>query len=81
VQKLGKKVGIYASSYMWGQIMGGSDQCNKFMDLPLWYPHYDNVPNFSDFKPFGGWTKPEIKQYKGDINLCGVIELDLDYSL
>ena len=29
---------------------------------PLWYAHYDNNPSFSDFTPFGGWTKPAIKQ-------------------
>jgi hypothetical protein len=49
---------------MWNQIMGGADRCNKFMDHPLWYAHYDGVQNFSDFKPFGGWTKPYAKQFK-----------------
>ncbi len=58
VQKSNKKIGIYASIHMWGVIMGGSDKCTKFMHLPLWYAHYDGVPNFSDFTAFGGWTKP-----------------------
>jgi GH25 family lysozyme M1 (1,4-beta-N-acetylmuramidase) len=80
-QQLGKKIGIYASSYMWNQIMGASDRCNKFVDLPLWYPHYDNVTSFSDFKPFGGWTKPDIKQYQGTVVLCGIDGVDLNYSL
>ena len=73
--KSGKKVGIYASTHMWGVIMGGADRCTKFMQLPLWYAHYDNVINFSDFTPFGGWTKPEIKQFAGDTTVCG---LDVD---
>ena len=36
------------------------------------YAHYDDDPSFSDFEPFGGWTTPTIKQYKGDANECGV---------
>lgn len=27
----GKIVGIYASNYMWNQIMGGTDRCTKFI--------------------------------------------------
>ena len=38
--------------------------------MPLWYAHYDNVQAFSDFKPFGGFSKPAMKQYAGDITLC-----------
>lgn len=76
--KSGKKIGIYASNHMWGVIMGGADRCNKFMQLPLWYAHYDNVINFSDFQPFGGWTKPHAKQYKGTTALCNA-SVDLNY--
>lgn len=42
------------------------------------YPHYESPPNpsFSDFKPFGGWTAPTIKQYgDGTVppgHFCGV---------
>lgn len=36
------------------------------------YAHYDNNPTFSDFVPFGGWSKPAIKQYVGDATLCGM---------
>lgn len=43
--KSGKTVGIYASNYMWNQIMGGTDRCTKFIHLPLWYAHYDNIPS------------------------------------
>jgi GH25 family lysozyme M1 (1,4-beta-N-acetylmuramidase) len=78
-KKSGKTVGIYASNYMWGQIMGGSDRCPKFTTLPIWYAHYDNIPDFSDWKPFGGWTKPTIKQYKGTTAVCGA-SIDLNYK-
>eukprot|EP01133_Synstelium_polycarpum_P002443 gene2443-2778_t len=32
---------------------------------PLWYAHYDHVATFDDFKPFGGWKVPYMKQYIG----------------
>ena len=32
------------------------------VDMPLWYAHYDNIPSFSDFSSFGGWTTPYAKQ-------------------
>jgi hypothetical protein len=64
----GVSLGIYSSSSQWTPIMGSS--CTKFSSLPLWYAHYDNNPSFSDFKSFGGWTKPAIKQYAGDVSLC-----------
>ena len=69
-KKSGKKVGIYASIYMWTTIMGGVNNCPKFVNLPVWYAHYDGIKNFSDFKAFGGWTKPYAKQFKGTTSLC-----------
>jgi hypothetical protein len=38
--------------------MSGTDKCPFFVDLPLWYAHYDGILNFSDYKQFGGWAKP-----------------------
>lgn len=76
--KSGKKVGLYASAHMWDVIMGGGDRCHRFQQYPLWYAHYDGVINFSDFKPFGGWTKPYAKQYKGTTALCNA-SIDLNY--
>lgn len=68
----GKKVGIYATRYMWGSIFGSYDACSqKGNGLPLWYAHYDNTPSFSDFVAFAGWTAPTIKQYVGTSSLCG----------
>lgn len=34
--------------------------------------------SFKGFKPFGGWTKPEIKQY---LQIWGAAGTHLDYSL
>ena len=54
--------------------------CNtsQFSKYQLWYAHYDNNPSFSDFKSFGGWTKPNIKQYAGTTNICST-SIDKDY--
>jgi len=65
-------VGIYASRYMWSTILGSFTTCAEASTgVPLWYAHYDNVPNFSDYQPFGGWKTPDIKQYLGTTSFCG----------
>lgn len=38
----------------------------------LWYARYDNSPAFTDYGQIGGWAKPDMKQYLGDILVCGV---------
>lgn len=79
VKAKGKNPGIYASLYMWESILGSKGACTKVGSQPLWYAHYDGNPSFSDFTPFGGWTKPTAKQYKGDTTLCGA-SVDLNYE-
>ncbi len=74
-KKRGVSLGIYSSSSQWSPIMGGSTQ---FKSLPLWYAHYDNNPSFSDFKAFGGWTTPNIKQYAGTTSICSA-SVDKNY--
>lgn len=74
----GLHVGVYASSYQWETIFGSKSACAKFTGEPLWYAHYDNKASFSDFTAFGGWSKPHMKQYKGDTTLCGA-GVDLNY--
>ena len=71
IKSHGKTPGIYSSYYQWEGIMGSAGACTNYASLPLWYAHYDNSPSFSDFRSFGGWTKPNIKQYMGDTTLCG----------
>ena len=71
VKAHGKTPGIYSNYYMWESIMGGAGNCGGHQGIPLWYAHYDNVASFSDFRSFGGWTKPNMKQYVGDTTLCG----------
>ena len=76
VHARGKTPGIYSSYYNWESIVGVSWDGVK--NLPLWYCHYDNDPSFRDFKPFGGWSKPAIKQYSGDKTVCGA-GVDLNF--
>ena len=71
IRARGKTPGIYSNYYMWESIMGGAGQCAGLGNVPLWYAHYDGLASFSDFRSFGGWTKPNMKQYIGDTTLCG----------
>ena len=78
VKAHGKVPGIYSSYYMWESIMGGAKNCAGLGHVALWYAHYDNSASFSDFKSFGGWSRPNIKQFKGDTTACGV-GVDLNF--
>lgn len=71
-----KRTGVYASQYQWSAIMG--DSYTGGSSHQLWYAHYDNDPSFSDFSPFGGWSRPSIKQYSADRSICGA-GVDLNY--
>lgn len=62
-------IGVYTSASQWNPITGGATYASKY---PLWYAHYDGSRSFSDFSPFGGWTRPSIKQFRGDATVCGV---------
>jgi hypothetical protein len=31
------------------------------------------------FAPFGGWGGVQVKQPAGDVGLCGVSQVDMDY--
>ena len=68
-------VGIYTDITSWNTIVGIWTEAS---DLMLWYAHWNGVTSFSDFVPFGGWTKPSMKQYRGDQILCGK-DVDFDF--
>eukprot|EP00792_Barthelona_sp_PAP020_P002900 TRINITY_DN14553_c0_g1_i1.p1 TRINITY_DN14553_c0_g1~~TRINITY_DN14553_c0_g1_i1.p1 ORF type:complete len:219 (+),score=55.32 TRINITY_DN14553_c0_g1_i1:29-685(+) len=74
--------GIYTSKYMHGKIFGDSwtgTAQRPFKKYDLWYAGYNNKPDFSNFHPFGGWTKPAIHQYAGSTNICNGMVVDLNY--
>lgn len=64
---------------MWQSIMGSRSACHTLSSYELWYAHYDGKQSFSDYETFGGWTKPSMKQYQGDVSLCGA-GIDKNYK-
>ena len=76
-QRLGVHAGIYSSYYGWDEVVGRSWTYAHDKGLPVWYAHYDGKAAFSDFSSFGGWSKPNMKQYLGDKSSCGV---GIDYN-
>jgi len=65
----GVHIGIYTSYSQWSPIMGGWTGGSPYS---LWYAHYDGNPNFNDWFAFNGWSTPAMKQYNGDVTVCGV---------
>ena len=75
----GTELAIYSNYYMWEEIVGLDWKYPEEKGLKLWYAHYDNMRNFSDFKSFGGWAHPVAKQFKGTTKTsCGP---SVDYNL
>jgi len=67
----GVNPGVYSSTYEWSQVMGSQNGPTQY---PIWYAHYDNSASFNDWNngiAFGGWSSPAIKQYRGDVRVCG----------
>lgn len=64
-------MGIYASTVMWESIMGSKTACKGLGSHELWYAHYDGKQSFTDYQEFGGWPKPSMKQFQGDVTVCG----------
>ena len=77
-KSMGIHMGIYASAYMWSIIMGDRSTVGASNGIPLWYAHYDYTRSFGDFSPFGGWAKPNMKQYNDAVGICG-INADADW--
>ncbi len=70
--QLGIHMGVYASSYEWSITVGSGCRAGAESGLALWYPHYDRQQSYADFAPFGGWTRPSIKQYWDAVGICGI---------
>ena len=65
-------MGVYTSVYEWESTMGSLGACTSAASAPLWYAHYDGKDNFSDYTKIGGWSQPNVKQYKGTTTMCSV---------
>jgi len=65
-----RNVGIYTDMSHWSSIMNST---TEFNNLDLWYGGTNSDANFDDFKTFGGWTYPTIKQFYGCNNYANNI--------
>eukprot|EP00008_Paramoeba_atlantica_P007023 CAMPEP_0201489764 /NCGR_PEP_ID=MMETSP0151_2-20130828/23601_1 /ASSEMBLY_ACC=CAM_ASM_000257 /TAXON_ID=200890 /ORGANISM="Paramoeba atlantica, Strain 621/1 / CCAP 1560/9" /LENGTH=158 /DNA_ID=CAMNT_0047875455 /DNA_START=254 /DNA_END=730 /DNA_ORIENTATION=+ len=71
-KKKGQTLGIYSSYYSWESVVG-LDYCYPANEgLGLWYADYDGTTSFNDYKEFGCWPQPNIKQYHGTTTVCGL---------
>lgn len=73
----GLTVGIYTSYYDWNQITTGWSNIGN--DVLLWYWNVysggvtgETPANFNDFRKFGCWTAPSVKQFAQDETVCGI---------
>ncbi|KIH55997.1 hypothetical protein ANCDUO_13828 [Ancylostoma duodenale] len=68
-------VGIYTNAYDWSQITKDANVKGGM----LWYWNVDGIgatgetpANFDDFRPFGNFVGPTVKQFGQKENICGV---------
>lgn len=71
-------LGFYTTSTYWSNIMANTDVYSE-PEFPLWYPRWDETNSMEFFTPFGGWDNVLIKQTAGDVALCGISQVDMDY--
>lgn len=76
IEAKGMLVGIYTTKTYWQQIM---DNVEGYSQYPLWYPRYDGENSMDFFDPFAGWKTVLIKQTNGDVNYCGITQVDSDF--
>ncbi|VDP10019.1 unnamed protein product [Heligmosomoides polygyrus] len=66
IETMGKELTVIYSNYNnWESIVGLDYTGMKTKSL--WWATYNGEANFNNFKAFGGWTKPNIHQYNGDV--------------
>ncbi len=71
----GGTTGVYTGKWFWDQ-MGWS---TLWSVRPLWDSNYDGVADpVVNFRPYGGWTHPTVKQYAGTSHIGNVFQIDLD---
>ncbi|XGW13085.1 hypothetical protein V3C99_013600 [Haemonchus contortus] len=71
----GLTIGIYTNVNEWNQITGSASISNAM----LWYWNTygsgvsnETPANFNDFRSFGGWTYPSVKQFGQVESVCGI---------
>ncbi|KAE9554516.1 hypothetical protein FO519_002272 [Halicephalobus sp. NKZ332] len=76
-QQYGVTPGIYTNWYDWQQITGAYVGFANGVRLWYWHalgqgPNAEDVAAFDDFRSFGGWTQPNVKQFALNEALCGL---------
>jgi hypothetical protein len=74
----GQRCGTYSGRWFWidNRYMGNT---TAFADRELWDANYDDVADAAmGFVPYGGWTGPRIKQFRGSTTVGTVGGLDLN---
>ncbi|HXH23511.1 MAG TPA: GH25 family lysozyme [Dehalococcoidia bacterium] len=65
-------LGIYTGRWWWPPATGDS---TAFGHLPLWHAEYtgsiEAPPSADSFRPYGGWRRPAIWQFRGTTRVCG----------
>ncbi|GMT01812.1 hypothetical protein PENTCL1PPCAC_23986, partial [Pristionchus entomophagus] len=75
---MGITIGVYTNNNSWGTIVGSS--WNGVSSHPLWWANWNGQANFNNFSPFGGWTKPAMHQYQGDVKgPCSIGNVDMSW--
>jgi hypothetical protein len=73
----GRKTGIYSGRWYFAN--QGWLGIRWWADRPLWDANYDGVAVVkADFTPYGGWTTPVVKQFRGTSAIGSVHEIDMD---
>ena len=57
-----------STKFEWEKILGAD--YSKYSSKYLWYVSSDKKQDFSDFKTFGGWRTPLVKQYDQSKRVC-----------
>jgi len=76
------RIGIYSSAVMWDNVLGStvgkSAAARALAKYPMWYAQYDNNASYNRYTAFANWQKPYMKQYQGDVKVCG-FQIDVNW--
>lgn len=74
-----RNIGIYTRKNWWEEAMGNSTHYSS-TGFPLWVAQYDDVGDLTVYDAFGGWDRPEMKQFAVKLNdgpiIIGGVQVD-----
>jgi hypothetical protein len=73
----GRKTGVYSGQWFFAKQRWLD--VTWWADRPLWDSRFDGVPVVeANFVPYGGWTNPVVKQFRGTSSIGSIHEIDMD---